>query len=65
MLLFWDHSFQVSESHALNRGNRSNFTKLLMEELQLEVEEIKNSMLNRADWDKRIKLVVRESSKNN
>jgi len=64
-LLFWDHSLQVSESHALNRGNRSNFTKLLMEELQLEVEEIKNSMLNRADWDKRIKLVVRESSKNN
>jgi hypothetical protein len=36
-----------------------------MEELQLEVEEIKNSMLNRADWDKRIKFVVRESSKNN
>ena len=63
-LLFWDHSLQVSESHSLNRGNRSNFTKLLME-LQLEVEDIKNSMLNRADWDKRIKLLVRESSKNN
>lgn len=64
-LLFWDHSLQVSESNTLNRGNRSNFTKLLMEELQLEVEEIKNSMLNRADWDKRNKLVVREFSKNN
>ena len=49
----------------LNKGNRSNFTKLLMEELQLEEDEIKNSMLNRKEWDKRIKLVVREASKNN
>ena len=64
-LLFWDHSIQVSESHLLNKGNRSNFTKLLMEELQLEEDEIKNSMLNRKEWDKRIKLVVREASKNN
>ena len=71
-LLFWDHSLEMYDPQQVRNtkgklvwqrqcsasaGGSGNYTKLLMRELGMEVEEIKNSMSNREEWRKRIKLV--------
>ena len=43
-LLFWDHCLEFKCSS--NRGNRANFTKNLMVELDWEIAEIQNCMLS-------------------
>jgi hypothetical protein len=48
-LLFWDHCLEFNCPS--DRGNRDNFTKNLMVELDWEIVEIQNCMLSRVEWD--------------
>ena len=71
-LHFWDHSLEMYDPQQVRNtkgnlvwqrqcsasaGGSVNYSKLLMRELGMEVEEIKNSMRDREELKKRIKLV--------
>jgi len=63
-LLFWDHSKLVQGKCSMGAGARPNYAKRLLKECSCVVQsdvELAKLMLDRVEWDRRVRIIVREN----